>query len=54
MDVLQFSVDVEDEWEEEDIQEALENAGICVRGVRWKARWTKEGYDKGEQPISYD
>jgi len=54
MDVLQFAVDVEDEWEEEDIQEALENAGIYVRCVAWKARWTKEGYDKGERPISCD
>ena len=54
MDILQFAVDIEDEYEEEEIQEALENAGITVRGVAWKARWTKEGYEKGQKPISSD
>ena len=54
MDILQFSVDIEDEHEEEEIWEALEVAGISVRGVAWKARWTEEGYNKGEKPISCD
>jgi len=54
MDILQFGIDVEGNYTEKDIQEALENAGIYVRGVAWKATWTKEGYEKGKDSISSD
>ena len=54
MDVLQFAIDVLGEWKEEEIAELLENAGVTVLGCAWKARWTEEGYDNGDAPISSD
>lgn len=55
-DVLQFSVDVEDgEYVNAyEIRRVLEEAGFYVRGVSWRARWTPEAYDNGEDPYSYD
>ena len=54
-DVLQFSIDVDDgEYVTADeIQRVLEEAGFYVRGVSWKARWTLNAYDNGEDPYSY-
>lgn len=53
-DILQFSIDVVDGVSGNEIRKILEDAGIVVKGISWKARWTEDGYDKGEAPISYD
>ena len=43
-DVLQFSVDVEDGYDEDNIKTAIENAGIKVRGISFVERWKAEEY----------
>ena len=53
--VRQFSVDIlDDDVDEDQIADALENAGIICLGSGWKATWTKEDYEKGKPPISSD
>ena len=54
--VLQFSIDISDDGDTDadKIVEILEQHGIAVLGCMWKASWTEEGYNKGEQPIYFD
>ena len=54
-DVVQISIDMEDtNISEDEIAEILEEAGIPVYGIAWKARWTSEDYDNGKPPYSWD
>lgn len=55
--IRQFAVDIIDSdysITEEEIAEALEDAGFIVIGCAWKATWTEDGYEHGEPPISSD
>lgn len=55
-DVLQYSIDILDigtPFDEKELQRILENAGIIVKGIDWRARWTEEDYDNGKEPVSY-
>ena len=56
-DILQFSIDIEESYDENlenRIPEILEEAGYTVWGCTWQARWTNEGYHNGKPPISSD
>lgn len=56
-DIVQYSVDVIDVVDgisAEKIVTALEDAGIPVKEITWKASWTEEDYDEGKPPYSYD
>lgn len=55
-DVLQYSIDIVDigtPFDEKELQRILENAGIIVKGIDWKARWTEGDYDEGKPPYSW-
>ena len=56
MDIVQYSIDIQeyDGMSEEDIANVLEDIGLVVYGVSWKARWTEEDYDNGKPPYSSD
>lgn len=58
--IIQYSIDV-NEFDDagvgvdgEKIAKVLEDAGIYVMGIDWKATWTEEGYHKSESPIYSD
>ena len=52
--IKQFSVDIDGDVGGNQIEKMLNEAGINVKGIAWKATWTKDGYEKGEAPISSD
>lgn len=52
--VFQYSFDVVDVHNEDEMIEALEARGIPVLGAAWKATWDYVGYFKGAAPISSD
>lgn len=56
LDVLQYSIDIVETQtlDENELRRILEDAGFIVKGISWNARWTEEGYDNGEAPISYN
>jgi len=55
MDIFQYSIDIReyDGISSSDIAKILEDAGIVVEGIEWKARWTEEDYKDGKPPFSY-
>ena len=53
-EVLQFSIDVEGKYTESEIKEVLENAGIDIIGIAWKATWDSDDYHAGKPPKCSD
>lgn len=57
--ILQFSIDIKDvnnnsEETERTLKNILEDNGIDVLGIMWKASWTEEDYRNGKPPYSSD
>ena len=55
-DIIQYSIDVEktDDKMQEKIKKALNDAGIPVIGITWKATWNSNDYYSGKPPVSSD
>jgi len=56
MDIIQYSIDIKEYSgiSEKDIKKVLEDVGLVVCGISWKASWTEEDYDNGKPPYAYD
>jgi hypothetical protein len=52
--IIQISIDIDEGFDTEEIAKILEDNGIVVYGIAWKATWTHDGYMKGKAPISSD
>jgi hypothetical protein len=54
-DIRQFSIDIESNTlTEDELEEIIENAGLTVWGISWKATWDNKDYHEGKTPRSYD